>query len=128
MTQVTDNWPDRLRIAADVLKDVTLEDLRVDQPFYDELTLVLTEYRLSDAAFAAAAPSVPNPPDWAQLSAAVHGSTPNALLLHIHGWLAQARWIDTPLVRVHAQGLLEPALRRLAAHICDLDITPVKDD
>lgn len=128
LNSFSDNWADRLRIAADVLKDVTPDELRVDQPFYDELTLVLTEYRLSDAAFAAAAPQVPNPPDWGQLSAAVQGSTPNALLLHIHGWLAQARWIDTPLVRVHAQGLLEPALRRLAAHVSDLDITPVKDD
>lgn len=125
---ITDNWPDRLLIAADVLKDVTPDELRVDQPFYDELTLVLTEYRLSDTAFAEAAPNVPNPPDWEALSAAVHGSTPNALLLHIHGWLAQARWIDTPLVRVHAQGLLEPALRRLAAQVSALDLVAVKDD
>ncbi|UDF03010.1 hypothetical protein [Asticcacaulis sp. AND118] len=122
------DWAARLRMAADVLKDVTPDELRVDQPFYDELTLVLSEYHLTDAAFAAAAPNVPDPPDWDQLNAAVHASTPNELLLHVLSWLAQARWLDTPLVRVHAAGLLEPAIRRLADSVSALDITTVKDD
>jgi len=118
----TDNWSSRLLIAADVLSDVTPDELRVDQPFYDELTLVLSEYHLSEAAFAAAVPNVPCPPDWAALPAAVHASTPDELLLHLLGWLAQARWIDTPLVRIHEQGLLEPAIRRLAAVAGQLDV------
>lgn len=122
---INDDWAARLRMAADVLKDVTPDELRVDQPFYDELTLVLSEYHLTDAGFAAAAPNVPNPPDWEQLNAAVHASTPNELLLHVLTWLAQARWLDTPLVRVHEAGLLETAIRRLATEANRLDVTSV---
>lgn len=121
------DWAARLLMAADVLKDVTPDEFRVDQPFYDEMILVLSEYRLTDMAYAAAAINVPYPPDWDQLSAAVNGSTPNELLLHILTWIAQSRWIDTPLVRVHSAGLLEPALRRLASLTSRLDITPIKD-
>ncbi|ESQ79786.1 hypothetical protein [Asticcacaulis sp. YBE204] len=125
---MSDNWAERLLMAADVLKDVTPDEFRVDQPFYDEMTLVLTEYELTDTAYKAAEPNVPYPPQWEQLSAAVNGSTPNELLLHILGWVSQGRWIEAPLVRVHEAGLLEPALKRLAAHVSALDIVAVKDE
>lgn len=123
-----DNWAERLIMAADVLKHVTPDEFRVDQPFYDEMTLVLTEYRLSEAAYRVAEPNVPYPPQWDQLSTTVNGSTPNELLLHILGWVSQGRWIDTPLVRVHEASMLEPAIRRLAAHVSALDIIAIKDE
>ncbi|MFT4091720.1 MAG: hypothetical protein QM645_13380 [Asticcacaulis sp.] len=128
MSDERSDWARRLRIAADVLKDVTPEELRVDQPFYDELTLVLTEYQLSDAAFQRVAAEVPNPPDWDALEVTVNGSGPEALLLHALGWIAQGRWMETPLVRVHQAGQLETAIRRLSDHVSALDIVAVKDD
>lgn len=128
MSDGRSDWARRLLMAADVLKDVTPDELRVDQPFYDELTLVLTEYHLSDAAFQRVVADVVNPPDWDALEVAIGGSEPEALLLHILGWIAQGRWMDTPLVRVHQAGQLETAIRRLSAHASALDIVAVKDD
>lgn len=128
MSAERSDWARRLLIAADVLRDVTPEDLRADQPFYDELVLVLTEYQLSDAAFRRVAPDVPNPPDWEALEAVVSASEPDALLLHIQGWITQARWFEAPLARVHQAGWLETALRRLSAQASALDIVAVKED
>ncbi|WP_140986620.1 hypothetical protein [Asticcacaulis tiandongensis] len=128
MSTEREDWARRLLMAADVLKDVTPDELRVDQPFYDELTLVLTEYHLSDAAFQRVAAQVPDMPDWDALEVAVGGSEPEALLLHTLSWIAQARWMETPLVRVHQAGQLETAIRKLSAHVSALDIVAVKDD